>query len=77
MNILIYSKPNCHNCTSAKAILDAKGMDFIERDVTEPAHRDALMRAFPTARQMPQIFIDGQHVGNFAGLVAALKELGL
>jgi glutaredoxin 3 len=30
---------------------------------------------YPEARQMPQIFIDGQRVGGLAGLQAALKQL--
>ena len=36
-----------------------------------------MMKMYPGARQMPQIFIEGQRVGGLAGLQAALKELGL
>jgi glutaredoxin 3 len=35
------------------------------------------MIRYPEARQLPQIFIEGQRVGGLAGLQAALKELGL
>lgn len=77
MQIIVYSKDNCLNCTSAKALLDSKKLDFIERDIGNPEWRDSLLKGYPDARQMPQIFIDGQRVGGFAGLTNALKELGL
>ena len=77
MNIIVYTKSNCLNCTSAKALLDAKKLEFIERNVEEPQWGEVLKRQYPDARQMPQIFIDGQRVGGFAGLANALEELGL
>lgn len=77
MDIIMYTKSNCPNCDSAKKLLDAKGLDFMERDVGIPEWRDSLQRIFPDARQMPQIFIKGQRVGGFAGLQAALKQMGI
>jgi glutaredoxin 3 len=35
------------------------------------------MQTHPDKRQMPQIFVNNQHVGGLAGLQQALKELGL
>jgi glutaredoxin 3 len=35
-----------------------------------------LLKEFPDARQMPQIFFNDQRVGGLAGLQAALKQLG-
>lgn len=77
MNIVIYSKSNCPNCTTAKRLLDDKGIgyDMIDADF-EPYMKD-LLRRHPEARQMPQIFIEGQRVGGLAGLQAALKQLGV
>lgn len=77
MNIIIYSKSNCPNCDTAKALLHSKKLDYIERDVGIPEWRDVLTRNFPDARQMPQIFIDGQRVGGVDGLRVALETLGL
>jgi glutaredoxin 3 len=75
MNIVIYTKSNCPNCVAAKQLLKTKGLTYVEADIeSNPALRDDLP---PDARQMPQIFIDGQRVGGLAGLQAALKELGL
>lgn len=77
MNIVIYTKDNCPNCVTAKHLLGAKKLEYTERDVGIPEWRDSLMRLHPEARQMPQIFIDGQRVGGLEGLFAALVQLGL
>ena len=78
MNIVVYTKSGCPNCVTAKRLLDSKGIGYEEMDVERiPATMELLTRRFPEARQMPQIFIEGQRVGGLAGLQAALKELGL
>jgi glutaredoxin 3 len=76
VNIIVYSKSNCPNCTTAKALLDSKGLDFIERSIEEQEWRDVFTRQYPDIRQMPQIFINGQRVGGLAGLQQALNQLG-
>lgn len=75
MNITIYTKSNCPNCVAAKKLMKSKGFEYSEIDVE--ANFDNLLKEHPQARQMPQIFIDGQRVGGLAGLQAALKQLGL
>lgn len=75
MHIIIYTKDNCPNCTTAKQLLASKGMQFEERDIEVPLWFETLNMLYPEARQMPQIFIDGQRVGGLAGLQAALKQL--
>jgi glutaredoxin 3 len=77
MNIRIYSKTNCPNCTTAKRLLDDKGIGYEDHDAEDVAVFMKLMEQYPEVRQMPQIFINNQRVGGLAGLQAALKELGL
>jgi glutaredoxin 3 len=77
MNIVIYTKTNCPNCTTAKRLLDSKGIGFEDRDIEVPLWFESLNMLYPEARQMPQIFINNQRVGGLAGLQNALKELGL
>lgn len=78
MNIVLYSKSGCVNCDRAKQLLKSKGLEYTERDLTnDPVKQAELFAAYPDARQMPQIFIDGQRVGGLAGLQAALKQLGV
>jgi glutaredoxin 3 len=75
MNIVVYTKSGCPNCVTAKRLLDDKGIGYTEIE-TMPEILE-MMRNYPEARQMPQIFIEGQRVGGLAGLQAALKEMGL
>ena len=77
MNITIYTKANCVNCTTAKQLLKSKGLEYEERNIEQPFWESVLRKKSPEARQMPQIFIDGQRVGGLAGLQAALKQVGL
>lgn len=77
MNILMYSKANCPNCDSAAKLLEAKGLNYVERSIDEDQWRELFTRQFPDVRQMPQIFIDGQRVGGLAGLQQALKQVGI
>lgn len=78
MNIVIYTKSSCPNCTTAKALLKSKGLEFWEEPLDEHGViLGELLSLHPDARQMPQIFINGQRVGGLAGLQAALKQVGL
>jgi glutaredoxin 3 len=77
MKIVIYTKSNCPNCVSAKALLKSKGLEYTERNMDDPIEQMAFSMLYPDIRQMPQIFIDDQRVGGFAGLQAALKQVNL
>ena len=79
MNIVIYTKSGCPNCTTAKRLLDSKGIGYTENSLEDPETDWGLYLRMqhPEARQMPQIFINNQRVGGLAGLQAALKEMGL
>lgn len=77
MNIIIYTKSNCPNCVSAKQLLKSKGLGYWEFNTDQRINLDDLQNKAPDARQMPQIFIDGQRVGGLVGLQAALKQMGI
>ncbi len=63
--IEIYSSDFCPYCARAKALLRKKGMSFTEIDVISSPQRRAEMRDRAGGRNtVPQIFIDGQHVGG-------------
>jgi glutaredoxin 3 len=77
MNINIYTKSGCHNCTAAKRLLDDKGIGYEEFTADGMTPEEIEVVCGLGVRQMPQIFIEGQRVGGLAGLQQALKELGL
>jgi len=77
INITMYTKSNCPNCVTAKLILDAAGLKYADVDIEVGDRLANLLKEFPDARQMPQIFINDQRVGGLAGLQKALGQLGV
>ena len=77
MQIVVYTKSGCPNCVAAKRLLDSKGIGYTEMDFDDIGIQQVFMQQYPEAKQMPQIFIQGQRVGGLTGLQAALQELGL
>lgn len=74
--IVMYSTAVCPYCINAERLLLSKGVGEIEkiRVDLDPAQR-AIMEARSGRRTVPQIFIDGQHVGGFDD-IAALDRAG-
>lgn len=72
----IYTKFLCGYCTRAKALLGGKGIAFEEYDITMGGPRRAEMIDRAHGRTtVPQIFIDGLHIGGSDEL-AALDNSG-
>jgi len=72
----IYTTPLCGYCHAAKRMLTGKGVSFAETDVSRtPELRRAMTERAGGRRTVPQIFIDGTHVGGFDDL-AALEKAG-
>jgi glutaredoxin 3 len=76
INITMYTKANCPNCETAKMVLSKLGLKYADVDVEVGERMANLLKEFPDARQMPQIFFNDQRIGGLAGLQAALKQLG-
>ncbi|WP_414901480.1 glutaredoxin 3 [Sphingomonas flavalba] len=67
----IYTKFGCGYCVRAKALLTAKGVAFEEYDITMGGPQRAEMLARANGRTtVPQIFIDGAHIGGSDDLAA-------
>ena len=74
MKAIVWSKDHCPACDQAKAMLKQKGIEFEERNVTRDWTREQLFEAVPTARTVPQIFLDGKLVGGFTELKTYLQK---
>jgi glutaredoxin len=68
MNAIIWSKDACPFCVQAKALLKRKGIEFEERKIGDGYTREDLLAVAPTARTVPQIFLDGELVGGYTDL---------
>ena len=71
----IYTKFGCGFCYRAKRLLDEKGVDYEEFDITMsgPKRAEMLDRA-PNARTVPQIFIGETYVGGSDELAALERD---
>ncbi len=69
--IVVYSQPFCGYCGAAKRLLASKGFEVTEIDVMfDPEQRRKMMEKSGGRRTVPQIFIDGRHIGGFDDLSA-------
>jgi len=60
----IYTTPFCGYCARAKNLLDDKGVPYDEMDVMMDDKKRNEMRARAKRTTVPQIFINGQHIGG-------------
>ncbi len=75
-NIEIYSKTWCPYSRRALALLERKGLDYNAIDLTHDAYElEQQMRDRAGRTSVPQIFIDGQHIGGYDD-IAALDAVG-
>jgi glutaredoxin 3 len=64
MEAIIWSKPFCPFCDRAKQLMDMNGIQYEERDITKGWDIAELRKQVPSARTMPQIWIDGKYIKN-------------
>src|SRR5689334_15721818 len=72
----MYATGWCPYCARARALLQKKGVPFTEIDIDdEPQRRSEMMRRAGGRTSVPQIFIDGEHIGG-SDEMAALDRAG-
>ena len=72
----MYATAWCPYCARARALLEKKGVDYAEIDIEEePARRAEMIRRAGGRSSVPQIFIDGEHIGG-SDEMAALDRAG-
>jgi glutaredoxin 3 len=61
----LYTTPFCPYCVRARALLERKGIAYTDIDIIrEPALRIEMVRRAGGRTSVPQIFIDGEHIGG-------------
>jgi glutaredoxin 3 len=76
--IIIYTTNYCPYCVKAKQLLRKKGVEFEEIDLTnDDTGRMQLVEKSGGRKTVPQIFVNGQHIGGCDDLFSldAKKEL--
>ena len=73
MKAVVWSKYHCPFCDQAKALLRQRGIPFEEKKIGDGYSKEELLEAIPSARTVPQIFIDNHLIGGFTELKAHLN----
>ena len=68
--IIIYSTLICPYCNAAKQLLQSKGLEYQEIRVDQDRQQRLVMMEKSGRTSVPQIFINGEHVGGFDDLFA-------
>ncbi|HEV2301578.1 MAG TPA: glutaredoxin 3 [Stellaceae bacterium] len=75
-HVEMYTTSWCPYCMRARALLRNKGVDFSDIDVEEePGRRREMVARAGGRTSVPQIFINGEHIGGSDEL-AALDRSG-
>ena len=65
MKAIVWSKPMCPFCDKAKNLLKTKGIEYEERNIAQGWKIQDLLEAAPSAKTMPQIWLDDVYIGGF------------
>lgn len=63
-DVLLYTTSWCPYCQRAKALLKEKGVEWNEIDIDAHPNNRLAMRKASGRNTVPQIFINGTHVGG-------------
>ena len=67
----MYMKSTCGFCHAAARLLDSKNVGYTKVDIlSQPQKRPEMIQRANGRSTVPQIFIDGQHIGGFDDLNA-------
>jgi glutaredoxin 3 len=75
MKAVIWSKYHCPYCDQAKALLTQRGIEFVEHKIGDGYTKEDLLEVAPTARTVPQIFLDEELIGGFTELKKRLENV--
>lgn len=65
LNAVVWSKNNCVACASVKMLLGQRGYTVEERNIdSKQWTKQQLFELLPTARSVPQVFINDIHIGG-------------
>lgn len=70
MNCEVWTKDNCPFCVKAKRLLLNRGALIQEMKIGDNCTREQLLEKVPSAKSVPQIFINGEWIGGYTDLLS-------
>ncbi len=63
--VIVYTRDYCAFCRHTKALLNSKGVDFEEIDISQDEALQEKVWLSSGRKTVPQIFVDGRPLGGF------------
>ena len=73
-SVTVYTTDFCGFCTSAKKLLERRGIAYEEINLSRDADSRARLSSVTGMFTFPQILVDGEPIGGFAELLAADRD---
>jgi glutaredoxin 3 len=73
-SVTVYTTEHCSLCTSAKALLERRGIDYEEVNLARDADGRQRLSSITGMITFPQILVGEQLIGGFSELLAADRE---
>lgn len=78
MNILIYKKENCPHCDTAlriaQEVIQETAHTLTVKKVEDDGVREELLSLVPNAKTVPQVFVNGSHIGGASDFIQWMQE---
>lgn len=86
MNAEIYTKPDCQYCVKAKELFEKQGVSYVEYIISPGfgektlsknqiyVTREMLLEKIPSAKTVPQIWLEGSYIGGYTELDAFFSK---
>ena len=74
-NIVMYTQDMCGYCVAAKEEFESKGWDYTTYNIKHADNYDNLKKLLSDVKTVPQIWIDGKHIGGYDELKEWLKTV--
>lgn len=72
---IVWSKNNCSYCDMVKMMLSQHNVEIEERNIETTSSLEDLRKVLPTARTLPQVFINSKYIGGFTAVQEYLNKL--
>jgi glutaredoxin len=66
---IVWSKTNCQYCEAVKIVVRQQGYEVEERKIGSGWSVQQLHESVPNAKTVPQVFLDGEYIGNYDSVV--------
>lgn len=73
--VSIFGAGWCSYCIKAKDLAEANGFEITLQDVDDEDVKKIFKNMFPNEKKIPQIILNGRHIGGYDSLVNEIENI--